>query len=133
MWSLRRYRLRWETDFCVAAPKSALERGRLEIFNSDQCAQFTSPDFQNELKRNDIRIIMDGRGRALDNNFVERLWRTLKYEEVYLKNYETVFEAVNGIRSYFKFYNEERLHQALAYRMPAQIYKGSSSEMPSVV
>jgi len=99
-----------------------------EIFNSDQGAQFTSSDFQSELKRNEIRISMDGRGRVLDNIFVERLWRTLKYEEVYLKDYETVYEAIDGIRSYFKFYNEERLHQALDYKTPAQIYKHSSSE-----
>ena len=75
---------------------------------------------------------MDGRGRVQDNIFVERLWRTLKYEEVYLKDYETVFESVEGIKSYFKFYNEERLHQALDYETPAQIYKGSSSEMPLI-
>ena len=130
-----RYVVSWEasitleTDFCVAALKRALERGRPEIFNSDQGAQFTSTDFQSELKSNEIRISMDGRGRVMDNIFVERLWRTLKYEEVYLKDYETVFEAIECIRSYFKFYNEERLHQALDYRTPAQIYKGSSSEM----
>jgi len=133
-----RYVVSWEvsitleTNFCVAALRKALERGRSEIFNTDQGAQFTSTDFINELKSNEIRISMDGRGRVMDNIFVERLWRTLKYEEVYLKDYETVFEAVEGINSYFKFYNEERLHQALDYETPAQIYKGSSSEMPLI-
>jgi putative transposase len=130
-----RYVLSWEvsitleTDFCVAALRRALERGRPEIFNTDQGAQFTSTNFINELKNNEIRISMDGRRRVQDNIFVERLWRTLKYEEVYLKDYETVFEAVEGIRSYFKFYNGERLHQALDYKTPALIYKGSSSGM----
>ena len=133
-----RYALSWEvsitleTDFCVAALRRAIERGRPEIFNTDQGTQFTSNDFISELKRNAIRISMDGRGRVLDNIFVERLWRTLKYEEVYLKDYETVFEAVDGISCYFKFYNEERLHQALDYETPAQIYKGGSSEMPLI-
>lgn len=130
-----RYVLSWEvsitleTDFCVAALSRALERGGPKIFNTDQGAQFTSNDFINELKRNEIRISMDGRGRVQDNIFVERLWRTLKYEEIYLKDYETVFEAVEGIRAYFKFYNEERLHQALGYKTPAQIYRSGSSEM----
>lgn len=133
-----RYVLSWEvsitleTDFCVAALRRALERGHPEIFNTDQGAQFTSNDFISELKSNSIRISMDGRGRVMDNIFVERLWRTLKYEEVYLKDYETTFEAVDSIRTYFKFYNEERLHQALDYKTPAQIYKGSSSEMPLI-
>lgn len=122
-----RYVLSWEvsitleTDFCVAALRRALERRRPEIFNTDQGAQFTSTDFINELKSNEIRISMDGRGRVQDNIFVERLRRTLKYEEVYLKDYETVFEAVEGIRSYFKFYNGDRLHQALDYKTRSDI------------
>lgn len=130
-----RYVLSWEisitleTDFCVSALKRALEGGGPEIFNTDQGAQFTSTEFINELKRNEIRISMDGRGRVQDNIFVERLWRTLKYEEVYLKDYETVFEAVECIRAYFWFYNEERMHQALGYKTPAEVYKGKISEI----
>jgi len=130
-----RYVLSWElsitleSDFCVTALRRALGRGGPEIFNTDQGAQFTSSDFIRELKSNEIRISMDGRGRMMDNIFVERLWRTLKYEEVYLKEYETVFEAVEGIRSYFKFYNEERFHQALDYKTPAQVYIDRGSEM----
>ena len=128
-----RYVLSWEisitleTDFCVAALRRALVGGQPEIFNTDQGAQFTRTDFVNELKRCEIRISMDGRGRVQDNIFVERLWRTLKYEEVCLKDYETVFEAVEGIRSYFRFYNEERLHQSLGYNTPAQVYRSGSS------
>lgn len=133
-----RYVLSWEisitleTDFCVSALRRALEGGRPEIFNTDQGAQFTSTDFINELKSKEIRISMDGRGRVQDNIFVERLWRTLKCEEVYLKDYETVFEAVVGIRSFFWFYNEERLHQALGYKTPAEVYRGESSEIPLI-
>ena len=96
--------------------------GRPEIFNSDQGSQFTSEGFTEVLEGNRIRISMDGRGRALDNIFVERLWRTVKYEEVYIKEYETVMEAVEGLRRYFIFYNEERLHQSLGYKTPQQIY-----------
>ena len=131
-----RYVLSWElsitleSDFCVIALRRALKRGGPEIFNTDQGAQFTSSDFIEELKSNEIKISMDGRGRVMDNIFGgERLWRTLKYEEVYLKEYETVFEAVEGIRSYFKFYNEERFHQALDYKTPAQVYIDRGSEM----
>jgi len=131
-----RYVLSWEisitleTDFCVSALRRALEDRRPEIFNTDQGAQFTSTDFITELKSREIRISMDGRGRVQDNIFVERLWRTLKCEEVYLKDYETVFEAVEGIRSYFWFYNEERLLQTLGYKTPAEVYRVKTSEIP---
>jgi putative transposase len=114
--------LTMELDFCVDALKGALRRGRPEVFNSDQGSQFTSEKFTGELEARQIAISMDGRGRCLDNIFVERLWRSLKYEEVYLKDYESVAEARAGIERYFRFYNQERLHQSLGYRPPAAIY-----------
>ena len=123
-----RYILAWEvsntpdSQFCVAALERALDRARPEIFNTDQGSQFTSQEFTGRLLDARVRISMDSRGRALDNVFVERLWRTVKYEEVYPKNYETVPAAISGLREYFRFYNEERLHQALAYRTPAAVY-----------
>jgi putative transposase len=123
-----RYVLSWrlsptlELDFCVDALKCALRRGRPEIFNSDQGSQFTSGKFIGELTGRQIAISMDGRGRCMDNIFVERLWRSLKYEEVYLKDYESVTEARAGIEQYFRFYNQERLHQSLQYRTPAAIW-----------
>jgi putative transposase len=123
-----RYILAWEvsntldTAFCVAALDRALARGRPTIFNTDQGSQFTSQEFTGRLLAADVRISMDGRGRALDNVFVERLWRTVKYEEVYLKSYETVPVAICSLGAYFRFYNEERLHQALGYRPPAAVY-----------
>ncbi len=123
-----RYVLAWEvsntldSDFCVAALDRALARGRPTIFNTDQGSQFTGHAFTGRLLDADIRISMDGRGRALDNVFVERLWRSVKYEEVYLKSYPTVPAAIDGLGGYFRFYNEERLHQALAYRTPATVY-----------
>jgi putative transposase len=92
--------------------------------NTDQGAQFTRRAFTERLRRGGIQISMDGRGRALDNVFVERLWRTVKYEEVYLREYNTVREAQQGLRCYFGFYNDERLHQALGYRTPAAVYRG---------
>ncbi len=115
--------LSMELDFCVGALKRALRRGRPEIFNSDQGPQFTSDQFTGELKGRDIAVSMDGRGRCLDNIFIERLWRSLKYEEVYLKDYQLVAEAREGIGRYFRFYNDERLHASLEYRTPASIYR----------
>ncbi len=123
-----RYVLSWrlsltlELDFCVDALKCALRRGRPEIFNTDQGSQFTSEKFTGELAVREIAISMDGKGRCIDNIFIERLWRSLKYEEVYLKDYETVKEARAGIEKYFRFYNRERLHQSLDYRTPAAIW-----------
>ena len=111
-----------EVDFCLEALKRALRRGRPEIFNSDQGSQFTSEKFTGELAGREILISMDGRGRCMDNIFVERLWRSLKYEEVYLKDYRSVREAGTSIERYFKFYNYERLHQSLDYRPPAAIW-----------
>lgn len=125
-----RYVLSWrlsltmELDFCVEALKCALRRGRPEIFNSDQGAQFTSEKFTAELAAKEIAISMDGRGRCMDNIFIERLWRTLKYEEVYLKDYESVTAARAGIEQYFRFYNQTRLHQSLNYQTPAAVYRG---------
>jgi putative transposase len=124
-----RYVLAWEvsntldTAFCVAALDRALARGHPTIFNTDQGSQFTSEAFTGRLLAADVRLSMDGRGRALDNVFVERLWRTVKYEEVYLKSYETVPVAIRSLGEYFRFYNEERLHQALGYRPPAAVYR----------
>ena len=123
-----RYVVSWEvsvsqdTSFCVSALDWALARDQPEIFNSDQGGQFTSEAFTNRLKDKGIHISMDGRGRVMDNIFVERLWRTVKYEEVYLKDYRTVEEAVSNLRRYFAFYNQQRFHQALDYRTPEAVY-----------
>lgn len=125
-----RYVLSWkvsltmEVEFCLEALNMALKINQPIIFNSDQGSQFTSADFTDRLKAAGIRISMDGRGRVFDNIFVERLWRTVKYEEVYIKSYEGVNECVNGLSAYFRFYNEERLHQSLGYRTPRQVYHG---------
>jgi putative transposase len=114
--------LTMEVDYCIEALKRALRRGRPDIFNSDQGSQFTAERFTGELAGRQIAISMDGRGRCMDNIFVERLWRSLKYEEVYLKDYGSVTEARANIDRYFRFYNYERLHQSLDYRTPAAIY-----------
>ncbi len=100
-----------------------LSRGRPEIFNTDQGAQFTSEAFTGLLLEQGIRVSMDGKGRYLDNIFVERLWRSIKYEEVYLKAYQSVAEARVGINAYLEFYNRQRPHQALGYRTPAEVYQ----------
>ena len=127
-----RYVLSWEisvtldTSFCLEALDRALKVATPEIFNTDQGVQFTSTEFVNRLKAADIRISWDGRGRALDNIFVERLWRSVKYEEVYIKDYQSVPDAVRNIQTYFTFYNQERLHQALDYQTPAQVYTRGS-------
>lgn len=124
-----RYVVSWElsvtldSEFCLSALDRALEFGRPEIFNTDQGSQFTSTAFTGRLLQDDIQISMDGRGRALDNIFVERLWRSVKYENVYLQDYETVPEAVSGLGRYFNFYNCERLHQSLHYQTPAAVYR----------
>ena len=125
-----RYVLSWrlsnslETAFCMEALEEALGQATPEIFNSDQGCQFTSLEFTEQLLKKEIQISMDGRGRAFDNIFVERLWRTVKYENVYLKGYGIMSEAQEGFRSYFPFYNNERFHQALDYRTPRQLYFG---------
>ena len=117
-----------DTDFCVTALEAALGKGRPEIFNTDQGAQFTSDAFTQTLQERGIRVSMDGKGRYLDNIFVERLWRSIKYEEVYLKAYQTVAEARVGINAYLEFYNRRRPHQSLGYRTPAQVYQKGQAE-----
>lgn len=123
-----RYVLSWELSncldslFCVSALKRALRQGKPDVFNTDQGVQFTSGDFTAELERARIAISMDGRGRCFDNIFTERLWRTVKYEEVYLKDYADPGEAQSNLREYFAFYNGNRLHQALAYRTPSEMH-----------
>jgi len=114
-----------DASFCVEALEEALERfGKPEIFNTDQGAQFTAEDFTKPLRERGVAISMDGRGRCLDNVFVERLWRSVKYEEVYLHAYDDVAEARAGIGRYLAFYNDERPHQALGYQTPAAFYRG---------
>ena len=103
-----------------------MHRRRPEIFNSDQGSQFTSEPFVSVLEQSQIKISMDGRGRAYDNIFIERLWRTVKYENLYLREYETMVEATMGLRNYFEFYNQERLHQSLDYQTPAEVYQARS-------
>jgi putative transposase len=113
-----------DTSFCLEALDAALAVAQPEIFNSDQGVQFTSAEYTRRLQSANIRISWDGRGRALDNIFVERLWRSVKYEEVYIKDYQSVPEAISGLKQYFVFYNQERLHQALDYQTPAAVHWG---------
>jgi putative transposase len=126
-----RYVLAWrlsnslETSFCVEALDDALGQGQPDIFNTDQGCQFTSEDFTGRLVARGIQVSMDSRGRALDNVFVERLWRSVKYEDVYLKGYETAQETQEGLKRYFAFYNAERYHQSLGYQTPEAVHFGS--------
>jgi putative transposase len=126
-----RYVLGWaisttlDADFCIEAVDRILESRQCEIFNTDQGAQFTTPRFTQPLLDKGIQVSMDGRGRALDNIFVERLWRTVKYEYVYLQEIQSVHEVRLGLQDFFHFYNHERFHQSLDYRTPAQVYLGS--------
>jgi putative transposase len=123
-----RYVLAWQLSntldgyFCLDALQLALQKGRPEIFNTDQGAQFTADAFTSCLASADIQISMDGRGRALDNIFIERLWRSVKYEDIYLKDYALVPELAAGLAHYFSFYNDERPHQSLDYRTPAEVH-----------
>ena len=125
-----RYVLSWAVSitmdvlFCLEALEQALSRGRPEVFNTDQGAQFTSQEFTARLQKGGVRISMDGRGRALDHVFIERLWRSVKPEEGYLRDDLSVWDARPSLAQYFGFYNEERLHQALGYRTPATVYRG---------
>jgi putative transposase len=124
-----RYVLSWrlsntlEGTFCLEALDDALLLGQPEIFNSDQGSQFTATAFTSRLESRGISISMDGRGRAMDNVFIERLWRTVKYEEVYLKDYESAWEAEDSLAVYFHFYCHRRIHQALDYETPAAVYQ----------
>ncbi len=113
---------RLDSAFCLEALEEALAQSQPEIFNSDQGSQFTSLAFTNRLLDRAIAISMDGRGRALDNAFIERLWRTVKYENIYLKDYASVDEVYEGLKEYFWFYNRERFHQALDNQTPYQVY-----------
>jgi putative transposase len=123
-----RYVLAWQLSntldglFCRVALRQALEQGMPAIFNTDQGAQFTADEFTSILEGVGIQISMDGRGRALDNVFVERLWRTVKYEHIYLNDYGCVPDLEAGLHSYFQFYNHERPHQSLSYRTPAEVH-----------
>jgi putative transposase len=129
-----RYVLSWrlsntlDAGFCVDALDEALRKGRPEIFNTDQGAQFTSEVFTRLLEQHGVRISMDGKGRYSDNLFIERLWRTVKYEEVYLKAYQDGRDARIGLGNYFRFYNAERPHQALGYRTPAEVFTSITVE-----
>jgi len=123
-----RYVLSWrisntlDASFCVAALEDALAHGTPDIFNTDQGSQFTSTEFTGCVEAADVRMSMDGRGRYLDNIFIERLWRSLKYEDIYLKDYESVAALTNGVNAYFAFYNWQRPHQSFDYDTPAQVY-----------
>lgn len=123
-----RYVLAWELSntldgaFCLAALERALQRGRPEIFNTDQGVQFTAQAFTDRLQAAGAQVSMDGRGRVFDNIFVERLWRTVKYEHLYLMDYQTVPELWARLARYWCFYNDERVHQSLNYRTPAAVY-----------
>jgi putative transposase len=127
-----RYVLAWHLSntldgtFCIDTLQQALQRGQPAIFNTDQGAQFTATAFTSVLEKAAIQISRDGKGRALDNIFIERLWRTVKYEDVYLKRYDSVPALFTGLAAYFTFYNHERPHQSLDYRTPAQIYHGQA-------
>jgi putative transposase len=129
-----RFVVSWELDdtleeqFVLDAVGRALTTAQPLIWNSDQGSHFTSPQYTKRLEQRGIEISMDGRGRAIDNIFTERLWRSVKYEEVYLTEYATPNEARTGIDRYFRFYNSERPHQSLAYRTPAEVYAGGAVE-----
>lgn len=123
-----RYVLSWQLSntldraFCLEALDEALQRGTPEIFNTDQGCQFTSADFTDKLKSANVRISMDGRGRCFDNIFTERLWRTVKYEDIYINDYDDVPAVYAGLKKYWNFYNTERLHQSLGYKTPEQVH-----------
>lgn len=129
-----RYVLSWrlsntlEGRFCQEALDEALTQSQPEIFNSDQGSQFTATAFTSRLEKCGVAISMDGRGRALDNVFVERLWRSVKYEEVYLKDYADGWEAQQSLTRYFEFYCQRRIHQALGYRTPAEVYHSPAAD-----
>ncbi len=126
-----RYVLSWklsntmETTFCLEALVDALKLGKPDIFNTDQGSQFTSHEFTNALLSNEIKISMDGKGRVFDNIFVERLWRSVKYENIYPNSYETYLDTRSGLLKYFNFYNNDRLHQSLNYETPKSVYFGN--------
>ena len=112
-----------DNAFCVEALEEALDISKPEIFNTDQGCQYTAINFLTPLLNRDIKISMDSKGRALDNVFVERLWRSVKYEEVYLKDYQSMNDAYESLKNYFIFYNNKRLHQSLQYSVPKSWYR----------
>jgi putative transposase len=114
-------------SFCLEMLEEALRSGKPEVFNTDQGVQFTAEAFTGCLETAGVAVSMDGRGRALDNVFVERLWRSVKYEDIYIRGYEAVPELHQGLGRYFTFYNHERLHQSLGYQTPAAVYRGISA------
>jgi putative transposase len=126
-----RYVIAWrlsntlDGSFCLEMLEEALRSGKPEVFNTDQGVQFTAAAFTGRLETAGVAVSMDGRGRALDNVFVERLWRSVKYEDIYIRGYEAVPELHWGLGRYFGFYNDERLHQSLGYRTPAAVYRGA--------
>jgi putative transposase len=113
-----------DTEFCLEALREALGNEKPEIFNTDQGSQFTSDDHTGLLKETEIKISMDGRGRVFDNILIERLWRSLKYQDIYIKDYQTIMELSTGLDDYFRFYNYERPHQSLENKTPAMVYFG---------
>jgi putative transposase len=120
-----------ETVFCQSAWPRALARGRKPgRFNTDQGSQFTSGEFTGDLRNAGITLSLDGRGRAFDNSFVERLWRSVKYEDLYLHDYQTLGEAPRGLGRYFRFYNHQRVHQSLDYRTPAEVHRAAGADTP---
>ena len=135
-WSSR-YVVAWRLSntldggFCREMLDEALAAGTPEVFNTDQGVQFTAGAWVERVEAAGVRVSMDGRGRCLDNVFVERLWRTVKYEDVYLRGYESVPALERGLKAYFNFYNEERLHQSLGYRTPAEVYRAGRTEQPA--
>jgi putative transposase len=132
-----RYVLAWQlsntldSPFCVEVLHQALQRGKPDIFNTDQGVQFTASAFITVLEKAGIRISMDGKGRALDNIFIERLWRSVKYEDIYLKDYVTVPALFLGLDQYFTFYNQERPHQSLDYQTPTEVYFANTAAVPN--
>jgi putative transposase len=127
-----RYVLSWrlsntlDVGFCLEALDEALSGGRPEVFNTDQGSQFTSREYTGRLEGAGVAVSRDGRGRAIDNVFVERLWRSVKYEDIYIKNYEHVIDLESGLTAYFRFYDEERPHQSLDYRTPGEVYRAGA-------
>jgi len=134
-----RYVISWRLSntldqyFCLAMLEEALLFGKPAIFNSDQGSQFTALKFTDMLEDREIAVSMDGRGRFYDNIFIERLWRTVKYEEVYLRDYQTVSDAYMGLGNFFRFYNYDRVHQSLGYRVPAEVYRGEKADCSAVL
>jgi putative transposase len=131
-----RYVLAWrlsntlDGSFCLEMLEEALSRGRPQIFNTDQGVQFTAVAWTGRLERAGVAVSMDGKGRCLDNVFVERLWRSVKYEDIYLRGYETVPQLRQGLGRYFPYYNDERCHQSLDYRTPALVYREGRGQRP---